>query len=52
MSSAVGGAENRLAVFAVMAVLSVAATINVLPFSKIWNRDMAMLEKRRSSASQ
>ena len=52
VSSAVGGAENRLAVFAVMAVLSVAATINVLPFSKIWNRDMAMLEKRRSSASQ
>lgn len=49
---AVGGAENRLAVFAVMAVLSVAATINVVPFSRIWNRDMAMLEGRKTSASR
>ncbi|MEQ3361812.1 MFS transporter [Raoultibacter massiliensis] len=47
---AVGGAENRLGVFAVMAALSIAAALNVLPFSRMWNRDMAMLDKKRTSA--
>lgn len=46
---AVGGADNRLAVFAVMGVLSVVATLDVLPFSKLWNKDMSMLEARRRS---
>ncbi len=44
---AVGGADNRLAVFMVMGTLAVLATINVLPFSKKWNSDMKMLEARK-----
>ncbi|MEF9877515.1 MAG: MFS transporter [Gordonibacter sp.] len=51
VAMAVGGAENRLAVFIVMAVLSIIAAIDVIPFSKKWNNDMKMLEKRKSSAS-
>lgn len=47
---AVGGADNRLAVFAVMGALSLVATFDVLPFSKRWNRDMDMLDGRRKRA--
>lgn len=46
---AVGGAENRLAVFMVMGVLSIVATLDVLPFSKLWNKDIRMLDDRRCS---
>lgn len=49
---AVGGAENRLAVFIVMAVFAVAATINVLPFSRKWNKDMKMLEARKAAQAE
>ncbi len=49
VQSAVGGAENRLGVFVVMAVLSVLAVIDVLPFTKKWNSDMKMLDERRSA---
>lgn len=41
------GGDNRLGVFAVMAVLSVIALIDVVPFSKKWNADMKMLDERR-----
>lgn len=47
--SAVGGAENRLGVFMVMAVLSVVALADVAPFSKKWNADMKMLDAKRAS---
>ncbi|MEG0216978.1 MAG: MFS transporter [Raoultibacter sp.] len=48
---AVGGTENRFGVFAVMAVLALIATLDVIPFSKKWNSDMRMLEKRKSDAA-
>ena len=38
---------TRLDVFAVLAVLAIVAAIDVLPFSKLWNKDMEMLERRR-----
>lgn len=47
---AVGGADNRLAVFVVMGVLSLVATFDVIPFSRRWNRDMTMLDGRRKRA--
>lgn len=50
VQAAVGGSTERMAVFAVMAVLAVIATIDVLPFSKMWNRDMDDLAKRRAEA--
>ncbi|MDY3980165.1 MULTISPECIES: MFS transporter [unclassified Paraeggerthella] len=46
---AVGGAANRLPIFIVMTVLSVIATITVLPFSRKWDKDMKMLENRRAA---
>ncbi|WP_417142466.1 MFS transporter [Raoultibacter massiliensis] len=49
IQAAVGGADNRLAVFAVMGVLSIVATLDVLPFSRLWNSDMRRLEARRKS---
>ena len=49
VQSVVGG-DNRLGVFAVMAVLSLIALIDVLPFSKKWNADMKKLEERRASS--
>lgn len=49
VQSAVGGADNRLGVFIVMAALSVLAVIDVLPFTKKWNSDMKMLDERRAS---
>lgn len=44
---AVGGVDHRFAVFAVMAVLAVVATADVLPFSKMWNKDLKMLDERK-----
>lgn len=41
------GGDNRLGVFAVMAVLSAIALVDVVPFSKKWNADMKMLDERR-----
>ncbi len=49
VQSAVGGADNRLGVFIVMAVLSVLAVIDVLPFTKTGDSDMKMLGERRAS---
>ena len=49
IQAAVGGADNRLAVFAVMGVLSIVATLAVLPYSRLWNSDMRRLEARRKS---
>lgn len=49
IQAAVGGADNRLAVFAVMGALSLVAAFDVLPFSKLWNKDMRMLDERRRS---
>lgn len=47
----VGGADNRLTVFIVLAALSVIAAVNVWPFSKKWNGDMKTLDARRRKAS-
>lgn len=44
---AVVGGDNRLGVFAVMAILSLVALVDVLPFSRKWNSDMKKLEERR-----
>lgn len=44
---AVVGGDNRLGVFAVMAVLSLIALVDVLPFSRKWDSDMKKLEERR-----
>lgn len=44
---AVVGGDNRLGVFVVMAILSLVALVDVLPFSRKWNSDMKKLEKRR-----
>lgn len=49
IQAAVGG-DNRLAVFMVMGVLSIVATLDVLPFSKLWNKDMRVLDERRREA--
>ncbi len=43
VQAAVGGSENRLGVFVVMAVLSVLALLDVLPFAKKWDSDIARL---------
>lgn len=50
VQGAVGGVDNRLAVFVVMGVLSLVAAFDVLPFSKKWNGDMKMLEERNKQA--
>lgn len=44
---AVVGGDNRLGVFAAMAILSLVALVDVLPFSRKWNSDMKKLEERR-----
>ena len=41
-----------MAVFGVMTVLAVVAAADVLPFSKMWNRDMKVLEEKRAAANQ
>ena len=45
---AVGGSANRLGVFMVMAVLAVVALIDVIPFSRIFNRNVSRLEELRN----
>lgn len=50
VGAAVGGAGDRLAVFAAMGALSVVAALDVLPFSKLWDKDMRMLDARRRGA--
>ena len=42
------GVGNREAVFIVLAVLAVVALCVVVPFSKMWNSDMRMLERRKA----
>ena len=51
VQAAVGGASQRMAVFAVMTVLAVVACADVLPFSKMWDRDMKKLDERRAQAN-
>lgn len=43
-----GGGDTRLSIFTVLAVFAVIAMADVLPFSKLWDKDMKMLEKRRA----
>lgn len=38
------GPQGRLGVFIVLIVLAVVALVDLLPFSKLWNRDMKRLE--------
>ena len=52
VQTAVGGSTQRMAVFGVMTVLAVVAAADVLPFSKMWNRDMKVLEEKRAAANQ
>lgn len=46
---AVNGSVNRISVFVVLLVLSIVALADVLPFSKMWNRDMLRFEERRTA---
>lgn len=43
-----GGGDTRLGIFTVLAVFAVIAMIDVLPFSKLWDKDMKVLEARRA----
>ncbi len=45
--AAVGGADNRIAMFALMGALSVLALADIAWFARVWNRDM----KRLSSST-
>ena len=45
-----GGA--RLEVFMVLAVFAIIASVDVLPFSKLWNKDMKMLEERKAEMAE
>lgn len=45
------GGDNRLLVFMVIGALSLLAMLDVLPFSKLWNRDMRVLEERKRAES-
>lgn len=49
VQTAVGGAENRLALFTVLLVLSLIALADVLPFSKLWDRDMKRLHTTKNA---
>ena len=49
VQAAVGGSTERMAVFAVMAVFAIIATADVLPFSKMWDKDMKVLEEKRAA---
>ncbi|WP_165170778.1 MULTISPECIES: MFS transporter [unclassified Adlercreutzia] len=51
VQAAVGGAENRLGVFAALLALSAIALADVIPFSKMWNRDMKRLDEARTQAN-
>lgn len=44
VQASVGGAENRITLFGVFLALSAVALLDVLPFSKLWNRDMKRLD--------
>ena len=52
VQAAVGGADHRVAVFAVMGALSLVAALDVLPFSRKWDRDLKMLEARRRQVEE
>lgn len=52
VQAAVGGADQRMAVFMTMAVLAILATIDVLPFSRKWNSDMKMLDERKAAQAK
>ena len=44
---AVIGTDARVVIFSVLIVLSLLAVLDVIPFSKMWNKDMKILDKRR-----
>lgn len=52
VQAAVGGSTERMAVFGVMAVLAIVATLDVLPFSKMWDKDLKALEEKRAAAKE
>lgn len=52
VQAAVGGSTERMAVFGVMAVLAIVATLDVLPFSKMWDKDLKVLEEKRAAAKE
>lgn len=52
VQSVAGTGGGRMAVFAAMTGLAVVAALDVLPFSKMWDKDMKRLEERRQLASQ
>lgn len=49
VQAAVGGSTERMAVFGVMAVLAVVAALDVLPFSKMWDKNMKVLDEKRQA---
>lgn len=50
IQAALGG-DARLETFIVLVVLSLLATLDVLPFSKLFNKSQKELEERRASAA-
>ena len=43
------GADARITLFTVLAVLSVIAVLDVIPFAKLWDRDQKLLAKRKEA---
>lgn len=43
------GADARITLFTVLAVLSVIAVLDVIPFAKLWNRDQKLLAQRKEA---
>lgn len=43
------GADARITLFTVLAVLSVVAVLDVIPFAKLWNRDQKLLAQRKEA---
>ncbi len=49
VQAAVGGSTERMAVFSVMAVFAIIATLDVLPFSKMWDKSIKALNEKRAA---
>lgn len=49
VQAAVGGSTERMAVFSVMAVFAIIAALDVLPFSKMWDKSIKALNEKRAA---
>ena len=45
------GSDHYLPLFIILFVLSILSLLDVIPFSKIWNRDQKVLAQRRQERS-